>query len=167
MSRAQRLRKVCDRLQAQTRFSRADDERCDADMQSIDAASIDEGGDRPRSTFHEKAREATREQGVDDGRGRHDAARRIDPDDVDARRSGCVGGAHDKAPARCLIEAFGGERQPAGRIDDDPDRISAGHAANRQARIVGEHGVDADDDRIHMRAHAVQVIERGGSPDRA
>ena len=47
--------------------------------------------------------------------------------------------------------------QPPRRIEDDAQRVRAGHVARRQLRIVGRDRAGADDHGVAQRAHAVQV----------
>ena len=51
-------------------------------------------------------------------------------------------------------------REPALGIDHHAHRIGAGATPHRQLRIVVQYGVDADDNRIDQRTHAM----RSGKP---
>ena len=47
--------------------------------------------------------------------------------------------------------------QPPAGVEDDPERVGAGHVARGQQRVVGRDGAGPDDHDVAERAHAVQV----------
>ena len=47
--------------------------------------------------------------------------------------------------------------QPPAGVEDDAQRVGAGHVARGQLRVVGRHGAGADDHDVAERAHAMQV----------
>lgn len=75
----------------------------------------------------------------------------------------------DQPYGRCRTDAQHRrrDRHTGVRIEDDADRVGAGHRTDGQLRIIGDDGLSTDEDGAHMSSDPVQMGAIRGSGDEA
>ncbi len=127
--RPQRPFELLHRREIEPRFSRADDHRRNEDVQPIDAAGVDESGNRLCPTLDEQATEAAFEtEHRDDGRRRTIRLTVLATrgSRIDLRfGNAAAGGRHHEPRSAVSGEPAATRLEAAVRIDDDAGRIAS------------------------------------------
>ena len=166
-ARAKRLRQRRDGREVQPRAARADDDRRDQDMQPVDAARLDESGQRARAALDQYAAQSPREQRLHNVARREASVPRGEFYPLDARAGFGRRGADQNPPRAVLGQPFAGLVQPAAGVDRDAGGARPDDPPHVELGVVGGDGSGADHDSVDMGAQTMQMIERRRAADAA
>jgi hypothetical protein len=149
--RPQRLVDVIDRAEGKARPTRAEDEWCNHDVNTVETAGPEKARHRVGAALDQHTAQAKLGEPGKDLRWRNMSVGRRQRQNFGVRKlaTDAFGGYHD--PAGFLTEDARVGRQPPPRIKNNSDRIGALDATNRQLRIIRAHCLDADNYRVDQR----------------